>query len=153
MWVCLSHRPESARMQRAASVLGVAPLSRWTVMNYSLTSLKLACGAKPAGYAQSATAPPPTETVPALWCSRARTRRVGTQRKPAQTLENQTWTLTTGLKTVNTKPSRHALFWLFDFWLKNRLVSCFQALSLQLQGKTTLVMSPQGDPRLCCSCV
>lgn len=40
---------------------------------------------------------------------------------------------------AGTKPCRYPPF-LFDFWLKNLFVSCFQAPSLQLQGKKTLVI-------------
>lgn len=40
---------------------------------------------------------------------------------------------------VDTEPCRYTPF-LFDFWLKNHLLSCFQAPSLQLQGKKTLAI-------------
>lgn len=57
------------------------------------------------------------------------------------TLLSWAQTLTADLKPANTGTRRSAPYSLFDFCLKILLVSCFQALSLQSQGKRTLVIS------------
>lgn len=147
----LSHSPQSARLQQVSG-LGVAPLSKWTVTNYSLKSLMFACRMQQ--HQQSQPTVCKMLLLAHLWslCPLLRAKGHAWECVGAQLSYNNTggktssgaWELTTGLKSVNTKA--------FGFQLNNLWAPCFQALLLQLQGKKTLVVYLLGNLRFPCNC-